>query len=248
MTRYTFRITESFTPTTIPMARLAEYMAEYAKLLGESKGVHFDRIVDQSVGVVAVVEDPCAVRVQIRLHAVERGDGPDDAARAMKRLDDMLAADNAVGELLHEGDRIIAFPGRNRAVRQFFGPFTQVGAIEGEVIRIGGQDDTIHVHLRDGDHVHTACVTTHEIGRQLGHYLLGPIVRVLGEGRWVRYPDGQWELRQFRIRGFEVLGDDDLPTLVSRLRAVPGNKWDEVSNPVETVLDERGGNVRSQPH
>lgn len=248
MTRYTFRIAEAFAPKTIPMARLAEYMAEYAKLLGETKDVHFDRIVDQSVGVVAVVEEQSASRVQTRLHAVERGDGPDDAKRAMKRLDDMLAADNAVGELLHDGDKIITFQGRNRAERQFFGPFTQVGAIEGEVIRIGGQDDTIHVHLRDGDHVHTACVTTHEIGRQLGHHLLGPIVRVLGEGRWVRYPDGQWELRQFRIRSFEVLDDDDLPTLVSRLRAVPGNKWDEVSKPVELVLDERGGRDRSQSH
>ncbi|MER8482600.1 hypothetical protein [Mesorhizobium sp. M1322] len=248
MTRYTFRIIESFTPETIPMVRLGEYVVEYAKLLGEIKDVHFDGIVDQSVGLVAVIEDQSATRVATRVNAVKRGDGPDDATRAMKRLDDMLAADNAVGELVLDGAKIIAFPGRNRQERQFFGPFTQAGALDGEVIRVGGQDDTIHVHLRDGERIYTSCVTTPEVGRRLGHHLLGPTVRLLGEGRWVRFPNGLWELRQFRIRDFELLEDVSLPEVVSRLRAVKGNEWNAVAAPIDTLLDERGGEERGKPH
>jgi hypothetical protein len=210
--------------------------------------VHFDKVVDQSVGLVAVIDDPSAKRVAMRVDAVKRGNGPDDAARAMKRLDDMLAADNAIGELVVDGARIIAFPGRNRQERQFFGPFTQAGALEGEVIRVGGQDNTIHVHLRDGDQIYTNCVTTPEVGRRLGHHLLGPTVRLLGEGRWVRFPDGQWELRQFRIRDFELLEDVSLPEVVSRLRAVKGNNWASVTAPIDTLLEERGGSERGKPH
>lgn len=248
MTRYVFRIAEAFTPQTIPMARLGEYVVEYAKLLGETKDVHFDGIIDRSVGLVAVIEDQSVRRVAMRVDAVRRGDGPDDATRAMKRLDDMLAIDSAVGELLRDGEKIIAFPGRNRPERQFFGPFTQTGGLEGEVIRVGGQDDTIHVHLRDGEQIYTSCITSPEVGRRLGHYLLGPTVRLLGEGRWVRFPDGQWELRQFRIRDFEILEDVSLPEVVSRLRAVKGNEWAAVAAPIDTLLDERGGRERDQPH
>lgn len=248
MTRYTFRIAESFTPETIPMARMMEYGLEYAKLLGETKDVHFEKLVDQSVGLVAVVGEHAVSRVAVRVQAVKRGDGPDDAVRAMKRLDDMLAADNAIGELLRDGEKIIAFPGRTRPERQFFGPFTQAGAIEGEVIRVGGQDDTIHVHVRDGDQIYTSCVTSPEVGRRLGYHLLGPIVRLLGEGRWVRFPDGQWELKQFRIRDFEVLEDVSLPEVVARLRAVAGNEWSSVDAPIDAILAERGDADGSQPH
>lgn len=248
MTRYTFRIAESFSPATIPMARLGEYVVEYARLLGETKDVHFEGIVDKSVGVVAIVEEQAVARVAHRLHAVKRGDGPDDAAKAMKRLDDMLASDNAVGELLLDGANVIAFPGRNRPERQIFGPFTQAGVLEGEIIRVGGQDDTIHVHLRDGDQIHTGCVASPEVARRLGHHLFGPVVRVVGEGRWVRFPDGQWELKQFRIRDFQVLEDVELPEIVAQLRAVKGNEWSNVKAPVEMILDERGNGSGSHRH
>jgi hypothetical protein len=40
---YTFRI-DVFTPETMPMARLAEYLAELSKLVGHSQSTHFDRV------------------------------------------------------------------------------------------------------------------------------------------------------------------------------------------------------------
>ena len=39
--RYRFVIEEVYTPETLPMSRLAEYMAKVAALLGERPQVHF---------------------------------------------------------------------------------------------------------------------------------------------------------------------------------------------------------------
>lgn len=248
MTRYTFRIADSFTPETIPMARLGEYMVEYARMLGEPGEVHFEHIVNKSVGLVAVVEEQSLSRVETRIRAIGGGNGPEDGMKAMKRLDDMLASDNAVGELLRDEVQIIPFPGKTRERPVSFGPFTQVGTIEGEVVRVGGQDDTIYVMLRDGDRIFSGCVTTREVGQRLGHHLLGPIIRAHGEGRWIRHADGEWEMKSFRIRDFDVLEETSLPEVVARLRAVKGNGWAEVDSPIDTILSERGQAIGGRPN
>ena len=41
---YSFTISESYTPQTIPLERLAAYIAGVARLLGESTNVHLDMI------------------------------------------------------------------------------------------------------------------------------------------------------------------------------------------------------------
>jgi hypothetical protein len=113
--------------------------------------------------------------------------------------------------------------------------------LEGQIVSIGGEDETIHVHLRDGDIVHTKLVATIEIARKLAPYFLGPIIRVHGTGTWVRHGDGVWELRSFRIVTFDPLDETPLTKVVEKLRAVKGNEWDSVPDPVKFLLSERHG-------
>lgn len=240
MTEYIFRIADSYTPRDMPMARLAEYMAEYAKLLGEPGNVHFLTLVDASVGLAATVDHVAAPKVDERVLAAGRGGGPEDALRAIIRLDEMLAADNAVGELLRDGAKIIPFQGRNRPRPITYGPITQEGSVEGEIVRIGGTDDTIHVTLRDAAVIYSGCVTNKAVARRMAQHILGPIVRAHGVGKWVRHPDGAWELKSFRIRDFDVLEETSLTEAVAKLRAVAGNEWANVRSPVATILHERG--------
>ena len=49
--------TDSFTPETIPMARLADYMASFAELLGHSEHVHFGKLKAGSLSVTARVDE-----------------------------------------------------------------------------------------------------------------------------------------------------------------------------------------------
>jgi hypothetical protein len=39
---------DALTPATIPMARLSEYMADFAELLGHEAHVHFERVKPRS--------------------------------------------------------------------------------------------------------------------------------------------------------------------------------------------------------
>ncbi|TXM88865.1 hypothetical protein FV232_25455 [Methylobacterium sp. WL30] len=95
---YRLRI-DAFRPETLPMARLAEYMAELARLLGEQDKVHFEKVEPGSAVLVTVVEASAAPKVDLRVRQVREGRGPVEALKAFRGLDDLLAKDNAIGTL-----------------------------------------------------------------------------------------------------------------------------------------------------
>jgi hypothetical protein len=239
---YQFRIADGYTPATIPMGRLAEYMAALARLLGEGAHVHFHAIDQGSVRLKARVDEPAQPKVRERLRAVRDGGGPTDARQACGALDDMLRKDNASGALTGDDDEIvIPFPGRTRPEPLVFGPFRQVGALDGQIFRIGGRDDTKRVHIRDGAAEHTDLLASEAVALRLRHHLLGATLRFHGEGTWFRRADGAWELRSFRIDDFEELEDRPLSEVVASLRRVKGSAWREVPDPVRALLEDRRG-------
>ena len=240
-TNYRFRIADSFTPETLPMERLAEYMAALAKLLGEPHGVHFDDVREGSAVLVAKVDVPAQPKVRERVYRLKSGDAPPDVVKAFHDLDELLRKDNATGELSSDNSGVVvSFPGRNKQLPLTFGPFKQDGSLEGQVVRIGGTDDTVPVHLRDGEIIHIG-QTTPETARQIAPNLYGPTLRVHGTGTWFRDGDGAWLLKSFKISSFEVLDDADLDKVVGALRRVKGSTWNEVPDPVRELLEERHG-------
>lgn len=241
---YSFRIGDSYTPETLPMGRLAEYLDAFARLLGEPGEVHLDGGVREGSAVlVAKIDEPAQPKVGDRLDRIRRGDGTKDAVKAFDDLDRLLRMDNATGQLMDADSAvIIPFPGRDRPTPLSFGPFKQDGSLEGQVIRVGGTDETMPVHLRDGEIVHSGLFTTPEIAQRIAHHLLREVLRVHGTGTWFREADGTWELRSFKITDFEVLDETPLGEVVGNVRAVEGSKWNEVPDPVQHLLEERHGN------
>lgn len=120
------------------------------------------------------------------------------------------------------------------------GPFREGGTLDGVLIRVGGKDDTVPVHLLDGDKVHI-CSANREVARLLAPNLCGPILRVHGEGRWERDQDGNWALLRFNVRGFERLDGVPLGEVVRRLRAVKGSGWQRIPEPARELHRLRGG-------
>jgi hypothetical protein len=227
---YRFRI-DAFTPATMPMARLAEYMSSLASLLGHPEHVHFVRLEASSVVLVQMIEREAAPKVASRVQSVGRGEGPPDALKAFRELDDKLAQDNAIAVLFEPtGAEIIKFRGRERPKPLVYGSFRQQGSLDGVLIRIGGKDETAHATLQDGAIV-WRCEVTREIAQSMAQHLYGPPLRVFGEGRWRRAAEGAWELEQFRVRDFEVLDDAALPDVVARLRAIEGAGWRQLEDP-----------------
>ena len=233
-------IIDAFSPETLPMSRLAEYMGELARLLGRSDQVHFARLEEGSTVLVQTVESEAMPEVDERIRALAYDNPPDDVARAFSALNRYLADDNATGRL-HEsgGVEMIRFPGCEPPAPVTFGAFNQPGVLDGVLIRIGGKDDTVPAHLRDGDRIHL-CNTTLGMAKRLAVHLYGPTLRVQGDGRWERGADGGWVMKRFNITNFEELDDAPLVQVAQRLRDVVGSGWKDIEDPAEELRHLRG--------
>jgi hypothetical protein len=239
---YRLRIVDSYTPATLPMKRLAEYVATFAKLLGDESNVHFGGVENGSAVLVATVDQPVRSKVADRVRGVRNGTAPKDVLRIFNDLDNMLREDNATGSIVGNVNAVIVpFLGRTRTEPLIFGPFRQEGTLDGQVYRIGGKDETKHVHIRDGSLEFTELVTTEAVALRLRHHLFGGTLRFHGQGTWFRSEDGTWQLRNFRIADFEELDGQPLGEVIANLRKVKGNHWNEVPDPVSVLLAERSG-------
>lgn len=227
---------DALNPETLSLGRLVAYLHELSQFLGDDPGLHFDRIAQGSAVLVAWADEPARPKLDDRLARIRVGDGPPDANRALNRLNGLLRDDNAVGALEIGGAEVIPFPGRTLPHMETIGPVQQPTTIEGQLIRIGGKDKTVHFHLADRDRLWKG-ETTRPLARNMGQHLFGPTLRVTGSGTWHRDNGGTWTLGRFHASGFEVLSDDSLAEALARIRAaVPGR-----DDMIDRWRDLRGG-------
>jgi hypothetical protein len=218
---YTFRI-DAFTPDTIPMARLADYLGVLAKLVGHDQSTHFARLESGSACLVYKIDSVDAPKVKQRLEHTGTADAPKDLNKAFEALDIMLADDNAVGDLTDpSGAVIIPFPGRNRPKILAFPAFRQDGSIDGQIVSIGGKDTTAHIILQDGAVTYSNIKLRREMARELRNYLYEQKVRLIGKGRWERNHDGVWKLLDFSVDRYEILDNSSLSDVLSSVRNIP---------------------------
>jgi hypothetical protein len=225
---YRFTI-DAYTPDTMPMARLAEYMSELAKVLGEPKAVHFRKLEPGSTVLVHQIEREAVPKVRERAIAVRRGDGPSEAVRAFRALNRLLRDDDAVAVLRDDKARnaiILRFPGREE-VEEKFASVRQFGSIDGEIIWVGGADQTAHVTLVSEGQQISGCYTTRAIAKELARKIYEP-VRLFGKGRWNRDAEGAWTLVDFKIESFEELRTTPLSDVLAELRSIPA-EWEKES-------------------
>jgi hypothetical protein len=237
--QYLFKI-DAYTPQSIPMARLAEYMAELAAMLGHEENVHFVKLQSGSTILVNEIEREAFPKVRERVHLVRANEAPPGALKAYRKLNDLLMHDNASAVLIPpEGTRpILKFPGREREKRLVYGPFNQDGVLDGILIRIGGESDPVPVHLQQAEDKLHICEAKRTVAMELAPYYLKCPLRVTGNGRWFRDEDGEWVMKRFTILHFEPLKDEKLSAVLNRLRAIKTD-LSQLSDPVSEMLDLR---------
>lgn len=232
-------IIDVFKPNTISMARLAEYMADLARLLGSEAQVHFDRLEEGSLALVPTIEPAAYPIVQGRIRALEAGLPDDGLRKAFDDLDLKLLKDKAKAKLLPpKSGQIIEFPGRDRPKPNTYGPFSEEGTLQGQLVSIGGKDASKHLIIQDGPVRYSGLETSEDMARELRHHTFDH-VRVSGTGRWLRLEDGTWKLQGFTVRSFEILSDEPLADVISKLRKVPGNRWVDSVDPISELLNLR---------
>ena len=115
-----------------------------------------------------------------------------------------------------------------------FGPFNERCSFDGMLIRVGGGDETVPVHLQAGDKIHV-CNADRDMARRLAPHLYQGTLRVWGEGRWEREANGNWKLIRFNISEFRLLDDAPLGQVVEQLRAVRGSGWKKFDDPLAEI-------------
>jgi hypothetical protein len=244
---YVFSI-DAFTPDSLPMGRLAEYLAALAKMFGHAEHTHFIGVEAGSAKLRTAVDPVDVPKVEARLNGVRVGDAPKDALAGKQTLEDLLANDNALGTLTEAAtDRVVvAFIGRNRPKPMAFPPFREDAAIDGQLVAIGGRDATAHATLQDGDVFHVGVTMRRELARDLAKLLYGPAVRMHGNGRFERRADGVWKMTDFRVDRYEVLDDRPLHDVLNTVRALPGNRLMEAGayRDIAALRDDGGDEVQ----
>ena len=229
-----------YTPDTIPMARLAEYMQQFAAMLGSEEAVHFRGLEPGSAQVVAEVEAEAAPDVEQRLAQAAESETGSSTVAAFQKVFSMLREDQAAGFVYKNGDQgqiVVTFEGATR-LEPTFGPFWEEGSLEGILIRIGGEGDTKHLQLKQGTRKYSRIEADEETARLMRNYLFEP-VRIVGRGRWKRNEFGNWDLLKFQVKSFKPLDNSDLEEVVAQLQSIKGSDWSKMDDPIAVALSLR---------
>jgi len=231
--RYTLYI-NAYTPETIPMARLAQYMRNLAALLGHDTAVHFETLKLGSTQLVTRVDHEDAPKVAAHIAHIKAGEASPETIRAQTEIDCLLADDNATGFVYeddNESAKVIDFPGVTRPRPTTYGPFNQEGSLDGILVSVSGADQTVHLQLQNGDIKYTGIETNRDTARRLARHMYEP-VRIVGTGRWLRDQDSNWVLKKFRVDSYSVLAADDLKDVIDQMREIEGSEWKDMEDPI----------------
>lgn len=236
---YKFQI-DAFTPETIPMARLSEYLRDLATMLGQEKSVHFLRLEPGSTVPVVRVEWEAEPKVRDRVRLVKNKEAPDEAMKAAKDIDKRLAEDNARGVLVDPtGAEIIKFPGRDNLTKMVYGPINQPGYFQGVPIKVGGENDPVPLHLEDGKNKYIVWVKR-SLAKEIAPLIFTSVIRVDGVGRWIRHGDGEWELLIFHAHSYRLVHDGDIRSDAAHLQQIDA-EWKKLDDPIGELNSIRSG-------
>ncbi|MGK5041594.1 hypothetical protein ACQ4WQ_14730 [Janthinobacterium sp. GB1R12] len=238
---------DAYTPETIPMERLAKYLAALAKMMGHSSSVHFDRLETGSTKSLMKVQREDAPKVFDRVELIAKRQAANDAAAAFDELNSLLRDDSAVGKLSRKTPDsqtsavVLNFLGRELPKPATYGPFNEDAVVEGELVRIGGKDKSAHALIVDPEGKSWSGEMDRDLARDMAQYLYkGTVLRVSGEARWERLENASWRLMVFKIKSFKVLADDTLDDATKRLRSLHKTDWNNVGDVDAFITASRG--------
>jgi hypothetical protein len=239
--RLSFKI-DAFQPDTIPMSRLAEYMADLATMLGEKADVHFVSLEDGCVQIMHDVSFTAYPKVQARIAEVRDERAPADAMNAYRSLNRKLASDNTFATYVESAGAatMLEFPGVHAPKPIEILPVEQPGTLIGVVQGVGGRvinDARVPVFIDTGDAVHP-CVATRAVAKGLGPFVLGEQRRFEGSATWQRDENGAWSLRRFVIVHHEPIEPHTLSEVVEQLRGVK-SQLTELRDPWGEIMRDR---------
>ncbi len=217
---------------SLNLDEIGEVLIDFAQILGRDAQPKFHSITKGSIKLAAKVRTECELEVKTRTFLVRTGDGPEDAVRAEQRISRRLGIHRARRATVLDSTnaKVLDIPIEKPASAEALIPaLTKFGALQGQIIRIGGKQEVVPVDIQDVDGVVYPCRARRDLARRLAREIFGPTIRVQGSGKW-RRDNGVWRVEDFHIREFEVLEDQPLNEVIADLRKVRSS-WQDREDP-----------------
>jgi hypothetical protein len=234
--RFEFTV-PGYTPETMPLDRLIEYLNQLIVILGNPSDLHLVDIKKSSTKPVLVMPHHAAVKARQRARETWEGGGSVRQRTAYHRIRRMVADDGGKPAVLVTRDAtILEFPSVDLGADQEISTLRQASSISGELLRVGGDSEFDQILLKDfSGEIISGCFASKDVAKNLATFLHDP-VRLSGVASWQRDRTGKWQISRMKVQSFEVLERDGLENaLVEAQRAV--RDWPE--DLTDTLLDMR---------
>jgi hypothetical protein len=218
--RFEFTV-PGYTPDTMPLDRLIEYLEQLTVVLGEASELHLVGIEKSSTRPVLVMRHDVATRARARASEVRQGGGSARRRNAYDRIRHMVSEDGgAPASLAAPEGQILEFAMIDIGADQIVHAVRQPTTVQGELIRIGGRQENAQLLIQElSGNVIAGCTAPRAVATAMAHLLYRP-VSVSGDARWHRSNIGKWEIESLHVQSFAELDADDHEAVVAKLQAL----------------------------
>jgi len=212
-------------PDDFTIERLADYLRVLGDLVGSPGKVRIRKLSPGSVKVELAVEREHYPKFVERLTSAKN---PAKASSALRKvvadLEEMVTDDHVTAEVLAGRTKLIHLRGYSRAAGPTI-PVVQRYTVRGQIIGLEGKDATKHVRIAEygSNRELRGEFRDQALAVSLAKQLWGGVVELVGTARLLRHPDGNWELKAFRIDHLQELDPADASAVVRNLRDAIGD-------------------------
>jgi hypothetical protein len=210
----------AFTPETMPLPRLLEYLREIATVVGVAEDMHLIRIEENCTKPVFKLPRPTAALARRQADAVRQGRGTAAQRGAFDKIRQMVRHDGGEPANLKDRSGVILSFLPLESSDAIVATVRQPTSFDGELMRIGGAGEYSAVQMRDvAGKIYSGFTASRSTAKAMCGMLFEPL-RVTGTGTWERTRNGHWNLSRMLISSFERIEDETAEEVMRRLGAV----------------------------
>lgn len=234
--RFEFTV-PGYTPETMPLDRLIEYLNQLIVILGNPSDLHLVDIKKSSTKPVLVMPHHAAVKARQRARETWEGGGSVRQRTAYQRIRRMVADDGGKPAILATREAtILEFPSVDLGADQEISTLRQASSVSGELLRVGGDGEFDQILLKDfSGEIISGCFASKDVAKSLAK-LLHDQVRLSGVASWHRDRVGKWHISRMKVQSFERLENDSLTDALNDAQTAVNNWPDDLT---DTLLQMR---------